>query len=288
MLNFKKAELSDREEIEKYLNMTKKHSLEYSFTTLYLWQDQYNMEFCIDDGFLFIRSGKNKKMYLFPMGCGDLAQAVDKIAKNGDVFYSLSQEQADFLEKAYPDKYTFCESRDMGDYVYRTEDLAYLKGKKLRAKRNHINRFIAENPDWSYEKITEENIGEVKKMHEKWCNLADDEKGLSEETVAVKKALSGYFELGFSGGLIRTGGKVVAFSVGDELSDDTFLVHIEKAFSEYNGAYQMINCEFVKHNCMDYEFVNREDDAGSEGLRKAKLSYRPHQIVKKYMAKPED
>ena len=126
-MEFRKAEISDREEIEKYLNMTKRHSLEYSFTTLYLWQEQYNMEFCIEDGFLFIRSGGDRKMYLFPMGNGDLASAVGKIAKNGETFYSLSEEQVNFLKKEYPDKYSFRENRDMGDYVYKTEDLAYLK-----------------------------------------------------------------------------------------------------------------------------------------------------------------
>lgn len=288
MLEFKKAEICDRDEIEKYLCMSSRSSLEFSFTTLFLWQDQYNMEFCIEDGFLYIRSGGKKKMYLFPVGNGDLARAVEKLTKNGETFYSLSVEQTEFLKKHSGDKYAFSENRDMGDYIYKTEDLASLGGKKLRAKRNHINRFVSENPDWTYEEITEDNIGEVIAMHNEWCALAEDEKGLAEETLAVKKALANYFELGFSGGLIRTKGKVIAFSVGDKLNDNTFLVHIEKAFSSYSGAYQMINREFVKHNCMAYEFVNREDDAGNEGLRKAKLSYRPYSIVKKYTAKPEE
>ena len=284
-MDFKKATIKDREEIEKYLNMTKRHSLEYSFTTLYLWQEQYNMEFCIDNEVLFIRSGKDKKMYLFPMGNGDIKKAVECLATENVTFYSLSEEQADLLNAWYPEKYSFIESRDMGDYVYRTEDLAYLKGKKLSAKRNHINRFIAENPDWCYEDITPDNIEEVKLMHQKWCELADDEKGLFEESLAVKTALDNYFELRFSGGLIRVNGEVCAFSVGDRLSDSTFLVHIEKAYTEFGGAYQLINREFVLHNCMEYEFVNREDDTGNAGLRKAKLSYRPYEIVKKYMAK---
>ena len=287
-MDFRKATLSDREEIEKYFNMTPRPSLEYSFTTLFLWQDQFNMEFCIEDGFLFIRSGGTRKMYLFPIGSGDIKAAMAKIAEGGETFYSLSEKQADLIKSEYPDKYTFSENRDMGDYIYKTEDLAHLKGKKLRAKRNHINKFTSENEDWTYEEITKANIGEVMAMHDRWCALADDEKGLKEETVAVKKALENYFELGFSGGLIRTKGKVVAFSVGDRLSDDTFLVHIEKAFSEYSGAYQVINREFVVNNCMDCEFVNREDDAGNEGLRKAKLSYRPFSIVKKYTAKARE
>jgi hypothetical protein len=285
-MEFKMATLADREEIEKYLNMTSRPSLEYSFTTLYLWQKQFGMEFCIEEGFLFIRTSGKRRMYLFPMGCGDEKSAVDKIVSEDGIFYSLTKAQADKIEAWYPEKYTFTESRDMGDYVYETEALAYLKGKKLSAKRNHINRFIAENPEWSYEEITEDNLEEIKQMHTEWLRLQDNQKELETETVAVKIALSEYFSLGFSGGAIRTGGRIVAFSIGDKLSDSTFLVHIEKAFSAYSGAYQLINREFVQRNCTDYEFVNREDDAGDEGLRKAKLSYRPHHIVTKFLAKP--
>ena len=285
-MEFKRATLCDREEIERYLNMTSRPSLEYSFTTLYLWQEQFGMEFCIEEGFLFIRTSGKRRMYLYPIGNGDEKSAVDKIVSEGGTFYSLSKEQAEKIDAWYPEKYTFIESRDMGDYVYETQALAYLKGKKLSAKRNHINRFLAENPEWSYEEITEANIDEIRKMHEEWLGLQDNLKELETETVAVKIALSEYFSLGFSGGAIRVGGKIVAFSIGDKLSDNTFLVHIEKAFSAYSGAYQLINREFVQRNCMDYEFVNREDDAGDEGLRKAKLSYRPHHIVRKFLAKP--
>lgn len=285
MLSFRKATISDRAQIENYFNMTDRPSLEYSFTTLYLWQHQYGMEFCINDGFLYIRAGRTKKRYLFPIGSGDIKKAVSVLLDSGAEFYGLSEEQAQLLEKIAPDRYTFTETRDMGDYVYRTENLINLTGKKYRAKRNHINRFVLENPDWTYEEITEANISEVIQMHEIWCSQSDDADGLAEEASAVRTALSDYFALGFSGGLIRTGGKVVAFSVGDKLSDNMFLVHIEKALLEYNGAYQMINCEFAKHNCSDFEFTNREEDTGDEGLRKAKLSYRPEYIVKKFLAK---
>ena len=124
-------------------------------------------------------------------------------------------------------------------------------------------------------------------MHELWCQMQDMEerKGLKEESEAVKLALENFGKLELTGGLIRTEGKVVAFSVGDRLNDSTFLVHIEKAFSDINGAYPIINREFVRHNCLDFKYVNREDDAADEGLRRAKLSYHPYEIIKKYTAK---
>lgn len=288
MSEFKKARIEDKKEIDRILENCPCHSLEYNFTTLFLWQDIFNIEYKIEDDILYIRNGTDTKSYLFPCGTGDIDSAVESILKEENIrFYSLSEENKAYIEEKAPGRFEFTERRDDGDYVYLRESLATLKGKKLSAKRNHINRFITENPDWKYEPITAQNIDEVKRMHEKWCELVDDgsKHGLSDESCAVKKALKYYDELELSGGLIRAGGEVVAFSLGDRLNDKTFLVHIEKAFASITGAYQIINREFVLNNCMDYEFINREDDTGDESLRKAKLSYKPYEIVKKYVAK---
>ena len=287
MSEFRKATVKDKKQIDEILNKCSCPSLEYNFTTLFLWQDIFGMEFKIEDDVLFIRCGGDVKSYLFPCGTGNINNAVKEILKEKVRFYSLSEENKKYLEENAQGRFEFTERRNDGDYVYLRESLATLTGKKLSAKRNHINRFITEHPDWTYEKITDYNIDEVSRMHDEWCRLVDDgiKKGLSEESEAVKKALKYYKELELSGGLIRTGGKVVAFSLGDKLNDKTFLVHIEKAFAHITGAYQIINREFVLHNCMDYEFVNREDDTGDESLRKAKLSYKPYEIVKKYSAR---
>lgn len=290
MLEFKKIELCDKDKIEEFLKFSDKPSLEYNFTTLFIWQKQFNTEFAISDNMLFIRSGDDVKSYLFPCGSGDIDSALLKISDDKIRFHCLTEKQAEYIEKLFPKRFCFYENRDSEDYVYTKESLENLTGKKLSAKRNHINRFIAENPDWSYEKITLKNLEEVKMMHKNWCELTDKEDSVSlkQESCAVSVALENFEELGLLGGLIRTAGKVCAFSVGDELSKSTFLVHIEKAYNSYTGAYQLINREFVKNNCADYEFINREDDAGDEGLRKAKLSYRPHHLVKKIWAKEKD
>lgn len=287
MSRFRKAKIEDKEAIDEILTKCDCPSLEYNFTTLFLWQDIFDMEFKIEDGVLFIRSGRDKKSYLFPCGTGDIDSAIKKLLEENVRFYSVSEKNKVYLESVAPGRFEFIESRNDSDYVYLRESLATLSGKKLSSKRNHINRFITENPDWNYEEITPENIEEVVKMHEKWCQIVDDssKKGLSDETKVVKRALAYFDELKLSGGIIRCRGEVVAFSLGDRLNDKTFLVHIEKAFSHITGAYQIINKEFVLHNCMDYEFVNREDDTGDENLRKAKLSYKPVEIVKKYEAK---
>ena len=284
MLEFRKVELSDRTEFERFLNMTEKRSMEYSFSTMFLWQDLYGMEFCIHDNTLLLRIGEEEKFYLFPIG-DNVDKALDMIAGEKSGFYGLTRDQADYITAKFPEKYEISLNRDMGDYVYKSEALANLAGKKLSSKRNHINRFIATYPDWKYEPITRENLDEVRQMHQVWCSLAKDKKGLKEEEVMVKKAFDHFFLLDFSGGLVRVGGRVVAFTAGDKLSDSTFLVHIEKALAEYSGAYQVINREFVRNNCMNYEFINREEDTGDEGLRKAKLSYKPYMIIEKFTAK---
>ncbi len=288
-MEFKKLKITDKAQVDGLLSCCKRKSLEYNFTTMFIWQEQYASEFAIEDEILYARSGKLKKTYLFPCGRGDIISAVRKLLDMEDrlVFHSVNSGQREFLEEKFPGRFDFTESRDTEDYVYLAESLMQLKGKKLSSKRNHINRFIADNTDWKYEAITDANIDEVQKMHNEWCDMADvaGRPGLAEETAAVRNAFKYYNELGLSGGLIRAGNRIVAFSMGDELNESTFLVHIEKAFNSVNGAYTIINREFVTHECTGYEFINREDDTGDEGLRKAKLSYRPHEIVMKYTAK---
>ena len=108
---------------------------------------------------------------------------------------------------------------------------------------------------------------------------------MRDEACAVRSALDHYISLGLDGGLIRAGGRIVAFSMGERISSDTYLVHIEKAFSDVQGAYAIINQKFAERHCGDVLYINREDDSGQEGLRKAKLSYRPVFMAEKYSAR---
>ena len=290
MNTFKTPEIQDKIWVDEILKSFWAPSLEYSFSTLFLWADVIDTKIAKHKSCLVARYGES--FYLFPAGGNDedKISAIEWISENSCdavTFGGVGEKEKEFLEKYFSHKFSFAENRNMGDYVYTVEQLSTLKGKKLSSKRNHINRFLENNPDWVYEKITSSNIDEVVKMHDKWQIVADaqNNKGLLDEGKVVKKALKYYDELGLSGGLLRAKGQVVAFSLGDELNSDTFLVHIEKAFYDIQGAYPMINKQFVLANCMDYKYVNREDDAGDEGLRKAKLSYCPYEIIKKYKAK---
>ena len=154
-----------------------------------------------------------------------------------------------------------------------------MKGKKYQAKRNHINRLCANYEDrWEYEPISKENVTECIEMLHKWYlqkEVAEDAKEQEAEIIVAEKSLMYFEELHFRGGLLRIDGEVVAFCVGERACQKTFIVHIEKAFADIQGAYPMINQQFLIHEASQYSYVNREEDTGAEGLRKAKLSYYP-------------
>lgn len=285
-MDFKKAEISDKVWVDEILSRAERVSLEYNFTTIFIWKDVYNNQIAKKDGILFCSSGLSKQSFLFPVG-EEYKKGLSLLDEysGGDLsFFSLTDRQCSILEELYPGRFSFSEDRNSGDYIYRTSTLTELKGKKLSSKRNHINRFLAENDNWSYEKITKENMSAVKALDEKWFEENEKSPGLIEEKRAVEYALKYFDELGLTGGLLRVGNEAVAYSVGDKLNESTFLVHIEKALLKYRGSYAMINNQFAKNECAGYEFIDREEDTGDDGLRKAKLSYRPEVIARKFIA----
>lgn len=292
MLEFRDITISDREKFNLLIADAEYGILEYNFTTAFIWRKIYNTKIADNGDFLIISSGKKNTSFLFPHGKADVRRGVEMImeyCKENSLtprFHALLEPMKKTLEEMYPGKFAFEYVRDMGDYIYETESLMTLSGKKLSSKRNHINRFEEMYPDWKYEKITKENIDEVYAMNLEWCAFrdCDEDEELKEEACAVKQAFEHFFELGLDGGFIRICDRIVAFSMGDRLDKNTYIVHIEKAFSDVQGAYPMINKQFVINNAGGYKYVDREDDAGDEGLRKAKLSYRPVKICEKFNA----
>jgi uncharacterized protein len=291
-LDFQEITLRDKEWIDPLLKLSQRGSLEYSFTTTFVWRNIYGFQAARMDDYFLLRAGTCNPSYLFPAGSGSLApviRALQEDAKRSGVpltFNTMLPDGKAMLEALYPGKFAFESWRDGADYIYETQALATLAGKKLGAKRNHIHRFLENNPDWQYEPLTQRNLNEARMMNLAWCiqNGCAEDMAISDEYCAVESAIRHFDELGLSGGLIRAGGKVIAFSIGEPLSEDTYIVHFEKAYAEIQGSYPMINQQFVLHNCMDYPFVNREEDAGVEGLRRAKLSYNPVRLVEKYTA----
>lgn len=294
MLNFKKPEISDKKWVDECLMHAGSMSCEYTFGTTFIWAEAYNSEICRYKDFFICRFGHSGNIsYSLPLGEGDFTDAINQIindAKERGVIpkiYGVTKGYLSMLQEAFTGQFTYIENRGFSDYIYSTEKMANLSGKKYHSKRNHITNFKKNNPDWKFERINSSNIPECIELHKKWLEEKgeDDNEDYSEEYEAVLTAFNNYEELGFVGGLIRVNGEVIAYTMGEpQVNASCFVSHFEKAPAEMQGAYAIINQEFTKNCLREYEYVNREEDLGLEGLRKAKLSYRPEIILDKCIA----
>lgn len=293
MIDFHTPTLEDKEWINNRIEQTGSPSCEYTFGNIFAYTAKMDLTVADCCGCLVTRCiYDGKAMYCYPIGNGDKKAAVEEIIQYADalgedfVFFGLTREFADEIEDNFPDRFKILFDRDGSDYVYNSEDLITLRGKKYQPKRNHIS-FFKKNYNWSYERITSENIDDCLKMNEKWIDesLSERKDELYEELEIIKLVFANYEALGFVGGLIRIDGEVVAYTMGERMNADTFCVHFEKAFSSYRGAYPMINREFCERELSAYRYIDREDDLGQENLRKAKLSYYPVFILEEYEAK---
>lgn len=292
-MEFNDITINDREKAIECLDNTEYFSCEYTFGNHFLWGgEKYDVKIgYINEFFTAMYSASDRewqKSFLFPAGKGDLKQAIEKLLEYCNTnniklnMHSASKEQIEEVERLFPDKFKFVSNRDTFDYIYNIEDLTNLSGKKYHGKRNHIKRF--KDLEWSFEEITKENIDDCKKMNCDWCraNGCKDDPDLQAEQAVINKAFEYFDELKLFGGLLRVEGKVVAFTIAERLNEDIVVVHIEKAFADIQGAYPTINNEFIKNCCQSFKYANREEDLGIEGLRKAKLSYKPVIILEKY------
>lgn len=300
MIDFHFPKLEDKPWVDCLLKQADYRGCDYNFTNLFTWSRAYSMEIGEADGFLVTHvCARMGCSYLYPAGAGDpsgviRALAADALERGAPLrLVCLTPRQIGELGQCFPGKFAFTADRDGFDYLYEIGRLADLGGKKLHAKRNHINRFIENNPGWSYEEITRQSLPECLEMDREWYRRslqregAGEEQDLGDEGVALRLAIEHYRELGLEGGLIRVDGRVVAFTMGDKLCSDTYDVHFEKAYGEIQGAYAIINREFarwVRERHPEIRYLNREDDMGVEGLRKAKQSYYPDLMVEKHTA----
>ena len=301
MIEFQAPTPADKAWVDELLALGNLRGCDYNFTNLFVWQKAYRFELARMGNFLLIRlRGRTGNSYMYPAGSGDIAAAIRALeadaAERGEPLrlVCLTPPQMAELEEFFPGRFTCTADRDGYDYLYDIDRLADLGGKKLHAKRNHIHRFDEQFPDWSFEPITPDNVPECLELERAWSarrRLDEPEAGeesLSEETVAVIEALYQMQPLALEGGLIRAGGKPLAFSLGSLTTPECFDVHFEKADGAIQGAYAVINREMarmVRDRHPQVRWLNREDDLGLEGLRKAKLSYYPDLLLEKHTAR---
>lgn len=292
-MNFKPITLEDKLWVTKYLKESGYQGCEYSFSTMLMWRDVFHTEVADLGDMLGYRgySGKNRYVYAFPAGNGDKKAAIETLMENAKekghafVLRGFTKDWADWLEETFPGMFVIETSRDEWDYVYSVEKLSSLAGSKYHGKRNHIARF-KDSGEWHYESITAANVEECRAMSDEWYHAQLNIGNITvlKEKPVLNFALDHMEELDLKGGVLYLDGKVVAFTIGEVLNKDTFHVHIEKAYSDIQGAYPMINQQFVLHEMKEYTYINREEDDGVPGLRRAKESYYPVKMIEKYTA----
>lgn len=290
-MEFHSPTLLDREWVLRAFNFGQTDCCEYCFGNIFMWSDIYENKIFNDNGIFVSADFTDKPVFCYPIGDGDKKATIERLiefSKGLGVnleFFGMTEKDRDELQFLFPKQFEITEERDYFDYLYTSESLATLVGRKLASKRNHISYF-EKTFDWKYEPITKENIHKCELLNEHWerLNREKNPEEIGDEHLAIKKALSNFFNLGFEGGILTIENEIVAFTFGEKLNDNTFCTHVEKAYGNIRGAYQMINREFARQLKDRYEFINREDDTGSEGLRRAKLSYHPHRLVIKYSA----
>ena len=262
-IEFKKVELEHRALISGFFHKYCSRSCERSFVNVYLWSRYYPVTFgIVESALVFKNESETRLAFAFPAGeTGNVKRALELLEnyshERGCPFclYNITESNFALLEEWYPGRFQIKYDEDLADYVYETEKLASLSGKKLHAKRNHINKFKAVYEGrWSYEPMSSDNVEECFQMALIWRQENDceeEEEKLAEICVALN-SLRLFEELELTGGVLRVDGEVVAFTIGEPLCGDTFVVHIEKALSRVPEAYAMINQQFVCHSCMDY------------------------------------
>ena len=293
MLDFTPLTLESKPLYDEFLMHCGDRGCEYNFANLFLWGRQ---KATIHEGNLaFFCQFNRRSVYLFPLG-ENLKPTVDAIISDSRKrgipcrLTSLTREDMEKLEGWYPGQFYFQPDRDSYDYIYAVDALADLAGKKLQKKRNHCNRFHLLHPHCESFPITEENTPAVLAMVEAWYaqkKAADPTAGFRLEQAAITKALRNRDALGMEGIVLTNKGQLIAMTLGSFLSEDTFDVQFEKALEGFDGAYAYINREFARFLRNKYpqlRWLNREDDLGIEGLRKAKLSYCPDRLVEKSWA----
>ena len=295
MLEFEPIKLSDKSWIDPIVRAENSRSADYSFANIYIWDNRFKQQVArCSQRFIVMPTYEEKPFFAYPVGSGDLMPVIEEMRAYAEsrgfpfVMRGVTSEHVRELNSLFPGKFDFYENRDYFDYVYSAEKLATLSGKKLHGKRNHINRFV-ENNDWSFEPLTTRQIPECMAMLEEWSeeNMDKLDRDLSDEHDAIVRAFEHFERLGLEGGILRSGGRLIAFTVGEKISSDTYDIHFEKAYAHIQGAYPMINREFVRHIRKLYPeiaYINREDDMGRENLRQAKLSYYPEFLIEKFTA----
>ena len=293
IIPFRPVRAADADLLRSFTMESKCMNCDLNVANLCSWQFLYHTEYAVVDGYLLLRFVLDGQVtYMKPIGKGDLRPILQILMADarslGDTLRMACVcpcAQA-MMDESMPGAFTYTVNRDKSDYLYLRDKLVTLAGKKLQPKRNHISKFKRAYPNYEYRPLTADLVDDCIRLGEEWCKTNDScmQRAMEAEQRMIAYALRHIDELHIIGGTLFVEGKMVAFTFGSRINSEAFDVCVEKADTTYEGAYAMINNEFVSRLPEDIVYINREEDLGLEGLRKAKMSYYPDLILDKMVA----
>ena len=253
-----------------------------------MWRDFHGTEYALENGVLYLKITNPVVAFAPPQcmnigkeSCGCILEYC-KVSGLPARFCSVSAPTLEIILEMYPEA-KVCTDRAWSDYLYLSDDIIKLPGRKYSGQRNHINHFMRENTKWTFRSITDSSIKDVKEFIERIAEEHDDvSPGFIESNTKAMEALDNLELYGQFGGVLCANGVIVGASLG-EIVGDTLFVHVEKADTAYHGAYPMLMNQFARMYAQGVKYINREEDDGIEGLRTSKTSYHPTMLLDKYM-----
>ena len=289
-MQFLNFSISQKDIINDFFHAQRIEASDMLFGNLYIWHFSRTIKFALIDDCLVVWTKFANEPYPFifyPLGRGNRKGAIEKMKeyfldnKMPFCLRNLEPYQSAELENLFPRSFEIAPNRDRFDYIYNISELISLSGRTLHKKKNHLNRFFKLYPNFCYERVDLGNAMEVLEAYKLWFENGDKSEGLANEMLGIEASLRNFSALDMKGAIIRIDGKIAAFSLAEQINEDSVVIHIEKGNTFYEGIFQAINQQFLKNDFAHLRFVNREEDLGIEGLRKAKMSYKPFRFIEK-------
>ena len=288
-LEFRKLTLDCMESLRPFFAKNQCRICDCTIGGTFIWRDYHNTEYAVEDGVLYLKVSYPETAFTPPRGekaCKSSYERIIAHCRANEMLprlRSVSETVLESIIEMYP-KSEYRTDRAWSDYLYLSDDLKNLAGRRYAGQRNHINRFLKENPEWKFERVTAENIGAVRAYVEKSASeYAGESKVNIEGNKKALEVLDNIERYGQSGGALIVAGEIVGVSLGETM-DDTLFVHVEKADVAHHGSYPMLMNQFARTFAADgVAYINREEDDGVEGLRTSKMSYHPVELLEKYV-----
>lgn len=287
--NFIPVSLRDADAYYDLWQVTPRRSLDYTLANLWGWQEFYGLEWRFADRLCWIRQTRPEPRCWAPIGDWNAADWTTLLpvagGATGREFIRVPEALVHIWQKALPDLVETGEERGQWEYLYRQEELATLAGNRFHKKRNHYNSFIKTYGKPDYRGVTDAMVEDVLGVQDDWCQWHEcsDSPSLLAENEAINRVLTHWDAFrGLTGASLYVEGRMIAFSVGERLDDESLGVHFEKGLNGYKGVYQAMNCEFARHAGAGLRWINRAQDLDEEGLRQAKMTYLPADFLRKY------